>query len=256
MCDRSRMREPGVGAAQLGRDVGVLPGEAAHVQLVEHRLVQRDARRAIVAPVEQRAHHHRLRLRRGAVLGVGRTVGVAERVGEQGLSPAEPAVERAGVRIDQELRRVAAHAPRRIPGAVHAVAVALAGLDPRQIAVPVRSAALDQLHAAFAAVGLEQTELDALGHVARDREAGAEPVESRTQRQRLARPCLHGESPPRGPLQHDVCRPATPHGDARSRPIPIFQAGFVSPAAACAWTAKGLRRAGHGVCTRRLHVRG
>src|SRR3546814_11222402 len=35
MADRRRVRETGVGAAQLGRDVRVEPGEAAHMELVD-----------------------------------------------------------------------------------------------------------------------------------------------------------------------------------------------------------------------------
>ena len=42
--DRGFAREPGVGAAQFGRNLGMVHGEAANVGLVDDRVVQRCAR--------------------------------------------------------------------------------------------------------------------------------------------------------------------------------------------------------------------
>ena len=59
--DGRRMGETGVRAAQLRRDVRVLLGEPAHVQLVDHRVVPRDVRPVVVAPREGVVDDHRAR---------------------------------------------------------------------------------------------------------------------------------------------------------------------------------------------------
>ena len=50
--DRRRMREAGIGAANLGRQLRVPLGEALDVDLVEDRLVQRVPRRRVAVPIE------------------------------------------------------------------------------------------------------------------------------------------------------------------------------------------------------------
>src|ERR1700727_1341809 len=49
-----RLREAGVGAALVLRDVGVAQGQPPDVRLVDDRLVVRRLRRPVVAPVEER----------------------------------------------------------------------------------------------------------------------------------------------------------------------------------------------------------
>src|SRR3989304_3264662 len=77
---------------------------------------------------------HRLRdARRAApVVGDEVRVGTAEPVAEQRVAPADRAVERLRVRVEEELRRVEAVAGRRGPRGGDAVAVAL----PRAPLVP------------------------------------------------------------------------------------------------------------------------
>ena len=74
--DRGLGGEAGVGAAQVLADLGVQAREAAHVGLVDDRLVQRDVGAAVALPVEARVDHHGLRDRAGVVLVVGHEVGV------------------------------------------------------------------------------------------------------------------------------------------------------------------------------------
>src|SRR5687767_11327575 len=118
------MREAGIRAAQVRRDVGVLRGEAFDVALVDHRLVPWDLEATIVAPIEVRVRNDRAKRVRRAVFGRHRaepfTVGVAE----QRRAPFQAFTERARVWVDEQLVRITAQATRRIPRSVNAVAVA------------------------------------------------------------------------------------------------------------------------------------
>ena len=81
----------------------------------------------------------------GLEVGVGRVVG---RVGQHvGRVPVDAALDRLGVGIDEQLDRVEAVALLGRVAAVDAVAVALAGADARQVAVPVVGRALDHVDA-------------------------------------------------------------------------------------------------------------
>ena len=105
--DHRRVGQAGVGAADVLRDPRVPLGHALDVRLVDDRLVERDAQRAVVGPVEERVDHHRAhRVRRR--VGVVVRLRVAEPVGEQRLVPLVAPVDRLRVRVEQQLVRVAA----------------------------------------------------------------------------------------------------------------------------------------------------
>src|ERR1700683_1858223 len=106
------MREAGVGAALVLGYLRVAQGQPAYVRLVDDGLVVRDLRRPVVTPVEERVDHHVLRHPRRAVGGVA-LPGAGELVAEQGLVPAEVALDRLAVRGEQQLRAGAAPAPGR-----------------------------------------------------------------------------------------------------------------------------------------------
>ena len=213
-------------------------------------LVKRRARRAVVAPVEQGRDDDRLGQRVRAVGRVGLAVRIAvERVREQRLTPAELALERAGVGIDQELGGIAALALARKPRTVDPIAVALAGLDPGQVAVPHRARSLGQEDARLHVVRVEETELDGVGDVARHREAGAEPVERRPQGEGLPRPDFHARR-----AEHVVCHARNAlflprvRADARRErflqvPHPIYTGDG-------AHVPRGTQTSRHGACTR------
>ena len=78
-------------------------------------------------------------------------------------APAHLPVDGAGVGVQQQLLRIAAHPRRRVPRAVHAIAVALAGADAGHVAVPGMTVHLRQVQATLAAGLVEQAQLDALG---------------------------------------------------------------------------------------------
>ena len=183
--------EAGVRAAQLLGDLGVQLGEPLDVSLVDQALVVGDVEAAVALPVEERVDDDAVQHVGGRVVVVAR-VGVAEVVAVQRLVPVDGAGRGLGVGVEQQLVRVEPQAVLGLVRAVHAVAVALAGLDGRQVAVPDEAVDLGQLDARLGAGrSVEQAELDALCVLAEDREVGAAAVERRPQRVGAAGPGLH-----------------------------------------------------------------
>ena len=187
--DDGRVRHPRVGAPQVGRHLRVAHGEPLDVALVQHGLVPGDAQRMVVAPLEPRVADHRARHERGAVLVVAGPVIAAEWVAVDGRIPLHLAVERPRVGVEQQLVLVAAHAGLGEVRPVHPVSVALPGADAGQEAVPYVAVGLGHVQPLLAAAGVvEQTELDALGHLGEEREVGADAVIGGAKRERLSRP--------------------------------------------------------------------
>ena len=191
MVDHGGVRQPGVGATQRFGHVRVEHGHALDVGLVDHRLVPRDRRASVLAPVEPGIHDDRARHVRGAVGGIGL---VAERVvvgvPEHRWVPRQLAVQRLGVGIDEELGRVAARPAARVVGTVDPEAVPLARPDVRQVAVPDEAGDLGQGDAGLAAELVEQAQLDPLGDLREQAEVGTHPVPGGAERVRAARPHL------------------------------------------------------------------
>ena len=173
-------------------------GEALDMHLVNDRLVERDVRRPVVAPVEVRVVHDALR-HVGAAVVVVTGVVVAEGVRETGLVPVDLALDGLGVGVQQQLGRVAALALLRRPRPMHPVAIALPGRHRRQIGVPAESVDLLQADPPLATVVVEQAELDSLGDLGEQREIRARAVVGGAQRIRATRPGLddlaHGVAP-------------------------------------------------------------
>ena len=188
--DDRGVRQPGVRAALLGRDLLVQLGHSLDVCLVDDRLVVGDVEASVALPVEERVDHHGLGHVRAGVVVVARVL-VAEGVAVQALVPVDVARGGLGVGVEQQLVRVAAQPLLRVPRPAHPVAVALTGLDPRQVAVPDVGVDLGQLDPGLGAGLVEEAELDLLGDLAEQREVGAAPVERRAQRVGAPRPDLH-----------------------------------------------------------------
>ena len=145
------------------------------------RLVVGHVEPAVALPVEVRAGDHAERHVRAGVLVVAGVRALLEVVAEDRRVPLDLAVGGLGVGVEQQLRRVAAEPLLGLVGPVHAVAVALAGLHVRQVAVPDVGVDLADLDPLLVALGVEQAQLDALGDLAEQREVGAAAVEVRTQ---------------------------------------------------------------------------
>ncbi len=194
MRDRRLRGKPGVGAAQILAHLGVELREALDVHFVDDRLVPGHARPAPVVafPVERLVDDDRLRDRGRVVALVDVQVGVVAAVGHvrEGARGAVPdrALDRLRVGVDEQLGGVEPVPLLRRVRAVDAVAVALAGADPRHVAVPVPGGALGELDARLRVVAVEQAELDALGVLGEEREVRPVAVPRGAERERLSRP--------------------------------------------------------------------
>ena len=136
--DHRRAGEPRVRAAQLRRHVGMELGQALDVRLVDHRVLERDARRAVVAPAERGVDDPALERAGRVVARVEREVlaAAADAVAEMRVGPAQRALDHPRVRVEQQLVRIEAMALLGRVGAVHAVAVEQPGPRLGQVAVP------------------------------------------------------------------------------------------------------------------------
>lgn len=198
--DRRRMRQPGVRAPQLLGDARVQPREAPHMHLVDHRVRPRRLRAVVVRPVVVIVDHDTLRDERRRVPVVAHGVrhvllGPVPNVPVHLRRETEVAVHRAGVRVQEQLRRVPATAGPRIPAALHPVAVALTGHHARHEAVPDLMGQLGQPGPRLLARLVEQAELDRLRPARPQREVGARhPVRADPEpgAQRRGRPRPHG----------------------------------------------------------------
>jgi len=218
--DHHRVDEPRVRPPDLLGDVRVRHRHALDVRLVDHRLVVGDAQRAVPRPVEERVHHHRPRHVRRRVGGVERAR-VPEPVAEDGLVPAHVPVDGLGVRVQQQLRRVAAQPGLRLVRPVHAEPVALSRPHARQVAVPDESLAFGQVDPGLPIVLVEQTQFDALRDLGEQCEVRAATVVVGAQWIGRTGPDLH-QRPPSGFRcgLSAAPRPARRAGGAGLRPGP------------------------------------
>ena len=158
--DHGGVRDAAVRASELLRHGRVQLREALDVRLVDERRRIRRLRLAVARPVEERVDDDALHHVRGGVVVVAR-IRVAEVVAEQRLVPVDLAFDGLGVGVEQQLVRVEPLAALRVVVAVHAVAVALAGADRRQVRVPDVRIDIDQIDAGLLAAVAEETQLDA-----------------------------------------------------------------------------------------------
>ena len=158
--EHGRRGEARVGAAQVLGHGRMQPGEALHVQLVDHRGLGPVARTPVAAPVERRIDDVGARRVGGAVGLLDRVLVAAERIGEHRVAPRDVAREGLGVRVGQQLGRVAAQPVRRVVRAMHAIAVGLSGGDPGQEQVPDEAGLTDEVVPGFLAGLVEEAQLD------------------------------------------------------------------------------------------------
>ncbi len=218
--EHGRRGEARVGAAQVLGHGRMQLGEALHVQLVDHRRLGPVARTPVAAPVERRVDDVGARRVGGAVGLLDRELVAAERVGEHRVAPCDVAREGLGVRIGQQLGRVAAQPAGRVVRTVDAVAVGLPGGDPGQEQVPDEAGLAHEVVAGFLAGLVEEAQLDAVRQAREHAEVHALPgqrgPERAVDRRHLVISSVRGARPgrrrtaPRGrPLHHrSSCPPA------------------------------------------------
>ena len=159
--DHRRVPDRAVGAAQFLGDARVPHRQTLDVRLVDDRVVVRDPRQRVVAPVEVRVDHDALGHEPGRVAG-GHPVRAVQLVAVQRRVPLDLPVDRLRVWVEQQLVRVEPVPAARLVPPVHPVPVPLAGLDAGQVPVPDERVDLVQLDAPFLTVGVEQAQLDAV----------------------------------------------------------------------------------------------
>src|SRR5690606_22069440 len=146
----------------------------------------------------------------------GDLAAVAEAVGEQRLVAVDLSLDRLRVRVQEQLRRVAAVAVRGVVRPVHAVAVARAGALAGQVDVPDVRVDLLDVDAGLGAVVVEEAELDALGDLGEEGEVGPRAVVRGAERVGVAWPGLHVPEDftgPRSVSSQDAFRGETPFPD-------------------------------------------
>ena len=179
-------------------------------------LVVRGVGSAVLLPVEERVDDDRLHHMRCGVIGVAGVV-VVERVGVGRRRPIHRTLDGFGVRIDEQLARIAAPTRGWVIGAVDAVPVALTRPDAGQVAVPDEGISLTQRDRGLVSGRIEQAEFDSLGNIREQREVRSCAVVRGAKRIRSAGPDLH-----RAPSGVPTCRAIsrydarTRHDDARS----------------------------------------
>ena len=109
--------------------------------------------------------------------------------------PLDLAGDGASVRVEQQLRGIAPLPGRRIPRSVDPKAVALAGLDAGQVALPHERITLLEIEPRLPARVVEQAHLDRISDAREQAEARAAAVVASTQRRS------------RGGLDPAACRP-------------------------------------------------
>ncbi len=190
--DDRRGRESRIGAAILRRHIGMLHREAAHVHLVDDRVVPRRAGMLVIAPGECGIDHLALRHAERVIAPVERQIAprTADAIAEVRVRPRQLTDDRLRVRIEQELVRVEAVSLLRLIGSVHAISIQFSGARFGQIAMPHLISLFAQPHALqlAAAAAVEQAQLDALSVFGKQREIDALAVPGGALRIGSARP--------------------------------------------------------------------
>ena len=185
------MREAEVLAAQFRRHRRVTHRQSLDVRLVDHRLVQRRARQAVVAPVEARVDDDGARHVGSRVGVVDGAVRVAEPVRKHRLVPLHAALDGARVRVQQQLARMTPVAAPGVVRAVHAEAVRRARPDAGHVAVPAIGRHFRQRHAGLPPLVVEEAQVDLVCGFREDREIRAGAVVHRPEWIGTPGPDLH-----------------------------------------------------------------
>src|SRR5687768_16801113 len=160
-------------------------GEPLDVELVDHRIMERGVGTAVIPPGKGAVDDDPL----GNAPGVGivvpdQIITAFQGIAEDGGIPIDTAGQRPRVRVDEELGWVEAMSGLRLPRAVDSIAVALAGTDAREIAVPDVGRNLSQRHALLVLPGVvEQAQLDPRCVLAEEGEIRPDAVPRRAERE-------------------------------------------------------------------------
>ena len=188
--------EARVGSTDVRRHVQVEIGHATHMGFVDYRIMVGDVRMLVVAPVEIRIDHGRFHgMRRGIQrIHAGDVLRAFEPIRIEAFVTVDVSLDGFGVRVEQQLVRVAPQALCWIIRTVHTIAVPLPGLYSRQIVMPYVGVLLRHFHSGLTVFLIEKTKLDFLGHLREEGEIHAGAVVARTEWIHRSRSDLHNSS--------------------------------------------------------------
>lgn len=118
-------------------------------------------------------------------------------MGEYSFIPLYLALDGFGIRIEQELGRVASMPICRIPRTMNSVTVTLTRLNSGQKPIPAEANHFRKIHMRLTTTVVEKTQLYPPGHLREDGEIDATFLSSGSQWIGLTREYLHGSSLPR-----------------------------------------------------------
>ena len=185
--DDRLVADPGICPANAFRDIGMGHAQALDVSFVDDGVVVLVSRRPVVAPVKERVDDHgQHRVTQGVrlveLLGIAKVIGVKRPVS------VDLTVDGFRVRVEQQLRGVAAVTVGGVIRAVDSEPISLAGLDGREVAVPHVSVDLGQFDPGLNAVVGDQADLDLGRNLGEEGEVDTAAIERRSQGIGMARP--------------------------------------------------------------------
>jgi len=207
VADDGRVSQPRIRALQLRRNLWMTPRQATDMDLVDDRVGVGDLRAPIVPPVEDRIDYHRSHHVRRAVQRAGPQRGETELVSEHGLVPADRAVHRLGVRIQEQLVRIAHLSLDRIPRPMDPIAIVLPRANTEHVAVPDEAINLGERDPRFVPGRIKQAEVHSHGDLREQGEVSAPFLPRSAQRKRRPWPDAHPPSRP----EPDSPQPDMPH---------------------------------------------
>ncbi len=192
--DDRRRGEPREGAALALANRRMTDREAAHMHFEDDRLFPGIARVAVIVPGEGAIGHPAFRHVAGAVAAIDGEIlaRAAEAISEQHIAPAQLAGNRPRIGVEQQLVGVEPVAGSGVVGAVHPVAVELAGARLGQITVPHLVGVFRERDAGLFVLprAVEQAQLHFVGVRREQRKIDPLPIPGRAERIGLARPHL------------------------------------------------------------------
>ena len=182
--DDARISQARVGAADIRRHIHVEVGHAAHMRLINHRIMVRNIRMLIIAPIEVGVDDRGLHgvSRRVEVVHRRVVVRTLEPVREQAFVAVDIAFDGLGIWVEQQLVRIAPQTVRRVVRPVDAVTITLPGLQSGNIVMPYVGVLLGHLDTRLRIIFVEQTQLHLLRNLRVQREIHTGAVIAGTQR--------------------------------------------------------------------------
>ena len=176
IADNCRLRQTQIGASKLGRNVGMLDGEAFDMSFVDHCHVPRRANRLVIAPVETGSDDSTPGDVWRRIEIVADTVRPPEVLTEDSFVPLHLSLNAPCIWIEQEFRRVASKSRGRFPRPVHSKPILLSRPKVRKVSVPTERSHFGKVIPRLSPGIIEETKLDTIRDARKEREVHSESV--------------------------------------------------------------------------------